>query len=230
MSILSARCRKNHQAVGPVDPYFAYVVSLLHFEGANGGTSFIDQIPARSWGTTAHPITSNTQSKFGSTSGYNAIGSDFIFNAPTSDFLFTGDFTIECWIYTSSSTGGSPAFSIQSGINEFLALYMDSPTSGRCLINSANALTGFVLPGVANWFFYSLCRSSGLVYAHVNGIFQSSTTITANIGSSITGGNVMGESAQLGWIGYTDESRVTNGIARYTTSNYSVPTAPFPNS
>ena len=92
---------------GARDPYFSNVVSLMHFDGANGSKVFTDQIAGRTWTNFGTDIAISTaQSKFGGASlnGGNINSNYLVSDTPASDFTFgTGDFTIELWHRTPSS-------------------------------------------------------------------------------------------------------------------------------
>ena len=80
------------------DPHWANVVSLLHMDGVNGGTSISDST-GRIWtraGTGA--ALSNEQAKFGPTSLKNTNSSSD-FNAAAGILTATDLFTVEGWFY-----------------------------------------------------------------------------------------------------------------------------------
>ena len=134
--------------------------------------------------------------------------------AGTDAFALTGDFTIEGWIYATAALG-CPLVNNQSTTNKFLALYMDTLTSGRVLIDGVDTVTGIVLPGGSTWFHYALVRSGTTLRAYVNGV-QSGTTATfaGTVGNNqaIT---LLGSAVHAGFRGYVDELRITKGVARY---------------
>ena len=77
-------------------------VLLMHFDGANNTTTFIDE-KGKTVSRFGNPVISTTQSKFGGASGaFNlSTGNDLITIADSNnDFqLGVDDFTIEVWIY-----------------------------------------------------------------------------------------------------------------------------------
>jgi hypothetical protein len=215
---------------GPTDPYWSSVVSLQHFQGSNGSLTFTDQVSGTTWPTIlGNAQISTAEYLFGSSSGWTgAPGTNGIVGTASTNFLFTSDLTIECSIYTTSASGGTPSFNIQSGGNELLTIYLDSPTSARVLAGGANIITGIVLPGANVWFSYALVRAGTTLTAYVNGTNAGSATLSGSMGSATINPRVLGNGTQINWSGYVAESRVTNGIARYT-ANYTVASAPFPN-
>lgn len=209
------------------DVYFANVVSLLHFDASTTA----DQIPARAWGTSGTLTISTSQYKYGGGALQIAPASGArLTHAASSDFdMGTGDFTEEAWLYNNAGmTGGCPLTNNQATSNKFLALYLDTDTSGRVIIAGANQITGIVLPS-ATWYHYALVRIGGVLKAYVNGV-QSGTTgsYAGNIGGNdaITVGN---SGVHTGFNGFLDDRRVTKGAGRYSGS-FTPPPGPFANS
>lgn len=107
----------EHVAEVAGDPSWLGVKSLLKFEGADGGTTFTDQIADTTWGNPNMAITSTEQFKFG-TSAYKgtSTGQDSRIQVTGGGQLIPTNltfFTIECWIYLTaySMVQGSPIFS-----------------------------------------------------------------------------------------------------------------------
>ena len=78
------------------------VVLLLNFNGANNSTTFTDastnNFTFTRFGT---PVISTAQSKFGGASGLFDAQGDVITAPSDTDFdMGSGNFTIECWVYT----------------------------------------------------------------------------------------------------------------------------------
>ena len=74
------------------------------------------------------------------------------------------------------------------------------------------------------WWHFALCRTGGSSYkAFVNGVEEATWTLSGGINQTIRIGN-----DQVGGdlLGYVQDVRVTNGLARYTT-NFTVPSAQF---
>lgn len=98
--------------LGSVDPSYALVGILLHMDGANGGTTFIDSGPLGLTVTPTSVTTSTAQFKFGtasaliSTTASTGNSLQVAHNAALAPGA--GDFTIECWVYFTSL----PAYSV----------------------------------------------------------------------------------------------------------------------
>lgn len=89
------------------DPYYNYTSLLLHMDGTNASTNFVDSGPSALTVTAAaNAQISTTQSKYGSASGYfDGTGDSLTIPANTALALGAGDYTIEGWFY--SLTSGS---------------------------------------------------------------------------------------------------------------------------
>jgi len=188
-----------------------------------------------------------TITRFGDTSvkSFNP----FILNTPTSmsfdgtgDFLTTsaaspglifstGDFTVECWVYTTvvaekgilqiSDTVGGFKTSYTTGI----AIAINSSGYWRFLIGSGN-LDTTITPVANAWTYIAVTRSSGVVRTFINGTLATTATVADNLTGQYIGiGSYY--STAYPWNGYIEDLRITKGVARYT-GNFTVPTAKLP--
>jgi hypothetical protein len=169
---------------------------------------------------------------------YNFYGGSHRFNGSTdyldvgasSDFDFgTGDFTVECWIY--------------SGVNSldtyYRRIYMTDGPTGNATGNFQIAITPtsgvinlweisgqldvFGTTDVTNqkWNHIAAVRSGTTLKLYVNGVEELSTTystsVTANSGSPRPRiGNYNGGSGGGDFDGYMQDLRVYKGVAKYT--------------
>ena len=180
---------------------------------------------------------STTQSKWGGSSMYFDGISDALYISASPNFAFgTGDFTVECWIYTSETTADT----------FYRRIYMtDGPTgnvSGNFQITLVPT-TGYVnlwdgtldLIGTSNvcngaWHHIAATRSGTTLRLFVDGIQEGSTTYSASV-SPNSGrprpyiGTYNGSSGDYN--GYIQDLRITKGYARYT-ANFTPPTSAFP--
>jgi hypothetical protein len=209
---------------GLIDPYYFNDSLLLHLDGTNGSTTFIDSSPFPKTVTPNGGVQIRTaQSKFGGASAYFDGSGDYL-SVPVSSSLdlTSGDFTIECWIYR---TVGSVAEQY------ILSQRASEPTSQgwELRINSANICQFFFTGGsliasvstipVNVWTYIAVTRSSNTTRMFINGALDSSATFSNGtpasstptfIGYGTTGGSY--------FTGYIDELRITKGVARYTTN------------
>lgn len=219
-----------------------YVVGntlLLHFDGANASTTFIDSsqnnYPISRIGT---GITiSNGASKFGGTSLSASGGTDYLAVPYDSLLSFSSsDFTIEFWINpTSIAAGGIQPISNYNANNNFsFAVFITTAGQVQLFVSSngttwniANAaVMGTISTGT--WSHVAVTRKGSTFYTFVNGTAGATASSSAQIFNPILGFYIAG--SPLGTYtlnGYMDELRITRGVARYV-SSFSPPTLAFP--
>jgi hypothetical protein len=216
---------------GATDPNFANVSLLLHFDGANGSTTFTDS-SSNGFTPTVNGNTqiSTAQSKFGSASGLFDGSGDWLYYAPDTAFDFSGNFTFEFFVRWVTVTNGG-IFQLFPGTPPGslggLALGYDGSAFQIYSNNLNSGRTFSVSSGV--WYHLALVRQSSSITLYVDGVAQG-----ASVGDST---NYLNNGLNIGlyfsssftFNGYMDEIRVTKGIARYT-ANFTPPTAPFPDS
>lgn len=218
-----------------VDPYFNNVKLLVHAEGANGSTTFID---SSNFNTTLSSSSvsfgeqiqiSTVDKKFGLASIYTK-GSVNIHNFSV-DRRFTGNFTIEFFVkaidygtgYCLYSVGNESFGRVNFGVDEFGFITVDEYNNGN--VGTLCTPTYFTKNV---WHHVAIVRngsSSGNVKLYLNGIYRGQITYTGTMGNS-NGFYFAGDNYFQGTY-YMDELRVTDGIARYT-SNFTVPPKAFP--
>ena len=218
-------------AAGPTDPDFANVSLLLHGDGANGSTTIIDSSPSPKAITVfGDAQISTAQSKFGGSSIYLDGTGDYLTITDSNAFEFgSGDYTIELWFYMLSLPETFALFGGISGKNFYFGV--GTYSGNRYLVSydgttELNQLSGdSITAGV--WHHAAHCRSNGTARLFLNGELVRSGSF-----GNITGttGYQLGTSSfyfDYWWNGYIDDLRITKGVARYT-SNFTPPTAPFP--
>lgn len=213
------------------DPYWTSVTSLLHFDGTNGSTTFTDQ-KANTWTAHGTAALSNVQSKFGGTSGLFNSTSNFIDTPAAAGFNFgNSDFTLEFWGYLTSLTGFQTP--MDYGYTTAGAILLQSGSGDgkiNLYLNGSVVCTESTAASTGTWNFYEINRSGTTARIFRNGVQTASGTNSSSLSSTQTfkiGGTSNG--GGHAWNGYIDETRITKGVARHT-SNYSIPTGPFPNS
>jgi hypothetical protein len=212
------------------DPFFANVISLVHFDGTPGDTTYIDQIATRTWGFGAPaPTLSNVQVKFGPTSLLvPGAGNVAVVSGAGGDAFGSSDFTIEFWFNPTTLTGVMIILDFRSANPDAApAIYFDGTTINYFTANAIQ-ITGTAISTGA-WTFIALSRVSGNTRMFFDGIQVGSTYVDSNVytnvhmllGSGFNGAQFIN--------GFIDEYRVTSGVGRYT-SNFTPPTLAFPNS
>lgn len=214
---------------GPNDPYFSSVSLLLHGEGANNGTTFVDSSLAnRTVTRVGGSITSTAQYKYGAASILmDGSGDALTVPASTAFSYGSGDFTIELWLYLNTLASFQYLFDsvgrtfIRIQDSGYFLLYFEGVSLGVAAVSLA----------LGSWRHVALTRSGTSVKLFYNGNAVLSVTSSATAGNSTNEliiGNDIGFGGN-GVKGYIDEFRITKGVARYT-SNFTPPTSAFPNS
>lgn len=223
----------------PGDPDFASVTLLMHFDGADGSTSFVDSSThSREMSVLSGPTISDTQSKFGGTSG-RFVGSGAVYMADVPELqMGSDDFTVECWVYHTSLSGFQGYVGAHGiygpGAGEF-ALYAFGPTvqvltSADGVSWTSSTTSGPILV-VDTWTHIAAVRHESLMRLFVDGVQVASAAVS---GPLVGTGDPLAIGANSAdgdhpMNGFMDEVRITKGVARYTEA-FTPPTAPFPDS
>jgi hypothetical protein len=214
----------------PTAPLTAITNTSILLNYTNG--AIFDNAMQNDLETVGNAQISTSVKKFGTGSlAFDGTG-DYLIGAPNLTGVFnTGNFTIEAWVYTTASSGTQCVFDTRYTDSSTAGCFFGLYSSNALLFyTSASVLTGGTL-STNTWYHIAAVRSGTTVTLYLNGTSVASGTrsnsFTQNnvlIGSSpgVTGSTINA------FFGYIDGLRVTNGYARYT-SNFSVPTAAFPN-
>jgi hypothetical protein len=182
--------------------------------------------------------------------GYGSLG----FNLPgattaasittvdSPDWLFSGQFTVEAWIYLQATSGGTSqqaimAQSSSTGASNSAwmfslntaqtALQFQYSTSGTALTMLSGAKT-FALN---TWYHVAVDRDAGgVIRIYCDGAMLNSATMASSLFDSTTALYVGNQSSSSGrFPGLIEEPRITNGTARYASNaGYTIPSAEFP--
>jgi hypothetical protein len=221
------------------DQYYNSCSLLMHFNGANGSTTFTDNsknnFPATSYNGAA---ISTAQSKFGGASGFFDGTNDYVLIPANNAFEFGGDFTVECWFYCTAANFSSGLIGL-FGRNTYAFNNGGFPriefnSAGKPLLTYAanTTIVGTTTVTVNTWHHIAVVRYSGIIAFYLNGVSQGTATYSTSIPATydILIGNAPWSSVypNLYFQGFIDEFRVTKGVARYTT-NFTPQTSEFPN-
>lgn len=208
---------------------------LMHFDGSNGGTTFIDSsIYGRTVTVVGNSNTSTAQSKFGGSSAYFDGVGDYL-TVPDSSTLELGssDFTIDLWVRSDTTTGvaGIVSKSKTSATGPFIIyrslgnfLFYGSSNDSSYDIASALSLGTCT---ANTWTHLAVTRSGSTIRTFQDGTFVTSTTSSASFvdnSQSVVVGSW--STASNDFKGYIDELRISIGVARWT-SSFTAPTAPY---
>lgn len=224
--------------VPPVtDPYWANVSSLLHFDGADGSTTFTDE-KGIAWTAQNSARIETDYSKFGGSSGWfenTPFGSETGSRITTADNAAhrfgTGDWTVEGWFRPQTPVLGFGAF-FRKGQNTADGLQLAvSPTQLTLRANTTTDSVISVSLSTSAFSHIAIERDGGTIRFFVNGVqvgtaarsFNHTSTEATYIGSS-------SGDPRYGYRGMIDDLRITKGVARYTSAGFTPPVAPYPNS
>lgn len=206
---------------------------LLHFDGANNSTTFVDA-KGHTVAPSGSPIISTAQSKFGGSSLYLDGNSSLSITQDASLTFASNPFTFECWIYLPidpSSANymaimGNPLGGESGNGGVFLAINAGYLVLRHWVNGNSNAVSAGVISPNA-WHHVAGCCASGITNVFLDGVIGASGTIESNTDSNFQIGIVPGNGGYAtNFAGYIDELRVTNGQALYTT-NFTTPTSAF---
>lgn len=224
------------------DPYFSNVSLLLHFNGTNGATSTSDTSSSARTISIVNGTLSSSQAKFGATSlhvtgtGGAQIGATS--SPPDNLQLAHSEFTIEVWIYPTADAAGY--ICNMNSSNTFSPVTIIFTSSGLVRVQATNSSNTLVGPADSDsavslnaWHFVQVRRRNGVgtggsdnIEFAIDGTAQtgflnlsSGTNLypTHEIDIGSTGG------VTFPFVGYIDEFRLTNGIARA----FNLPTTAF---
>jgi hypothetical protein len=215
---------------GVADPYFANVALLLHGNGANASTTIIDNSPVpKGVVAVGNAQISTAVSRFGGSS-IALDGSGDYLTVASLDFIFNyNDYTIECWINTSSSADDG-IFQISNSVGGLRQTYDSGPimaiSYGRLVFGMNQVTNTATAINDSTWHHVAMVRRSGLLTLFVDGAaIASIANLTNCTGQYLAiGGYYNANYTLYGCIG---EFRITKGVARYATS-FLPPVAPFP--
>ena len=225
-------------AVVGVDPYIEDVVALLHMEGGNGGTAFLDEI-GNVVTVAGDANTSTVQAKWGSSSAaFDGSGNDRVIVARSPDMsVGVQDFCIECWVFKTTDSGyqtivckrdvlGGPdvygEFILRTNVATMEVFFRTGASTWVSNLAAGSAPLG-------QWFHLAVSREDSqfrvFIDGDLTGSFSSALTIVAD-SYDLSFGSETDDTAPLN--GYIDDFRMTVGQARYT-SDFIIPSEEFPN-
>lgn len=205
---------------------------LLHCEGSDGSTKFIDE--TGKVGTVSGNLQIDTaQYKYGLASGLGDGTGDYLTFDSHADFAIgTGDFTFDCWLRFAVNTGLHGIFRINSYNNGIELLHrFDTGNINFYIANTEHNVAWS--PSINTWYHFAITRSSGTIRLYVGG---------SQIGSDISdAGNIQQGAVELFgnsrtgsyFNGWQDEIRLLKGEAAWTTaftpptSGYNLPNGKF---
>lgn len=210
---------------------------LLHLNA--DPTVFVDSSDS------AHTITANgdaiidsSQYKFGGASGaFDGVG-DYVSAPDSDDWAFgANDFTVDLWVRITSRTANVGFWSQVVDSNNRINLLLN--TSNYLIFNafSGGSTQAYYYctwnPTLDTWYHLAIVRDSTIIKMFIDGVLQSATestaigsTTLANLAAPFCVGRAHDGTDYRYLDGYVDEVRVSNGIARWT-SSFTPPTEEY---
>lgn len=222
----------NYAAPASVnDEHWGSVVLLLETNGANGGTTFTDSSPvARTPTTVSNVQTSTTQTKFGTASMVATAGSPILEYDFDTDFQFpgSGTWTIEFWIYLTTTSGTQKFLGQRSGTGKYFQVASFGTLSW--LDDNGTAIS-FGTLRTGHWTHCALTCDGTNIRAYKSAARTAELPVASYTDATVTDFSII--SAGTDWAtnyfkGYLTGIRITQGVARYRTESYTIPTAAFP--
>ena len=223
---------KTRSSGGDGDPHFDKVSLLLHMDGVDGSTTFIDQLGAQCL-PVGDARLSTAQSVYGGSSLLLGGSMDGLQINHSGAFNFgTGDFTVEMWVYVIAHTNVTAALLASGGsgwVSGECVLRFDTGSVLSLYANTNGILVGTGPFPTGQWQHVAMCRSGGTASIYQGGVAVASGWLPGNLNFSNNLKSFLGYSDfdKISLNGYIDDLRVTKGLARYT-SNFTPPSTPFP--
>jgi len=224
--------------VTPVSTPSTSVATLLHMDGADGGTSFPDEA-GRVWTTLSIAKTSTDQAKFGGASLKCATVDDGLTTPAAASLEFgDADFTLEAWVYMNAGYTSTTRMLMaqRNGAQDeetfTLALSAASMGAPRFIFTEDGDGTRYNAQGTppteGQWCHIAVCRFNDTITVYTDGVGGTPLDVT---GLSLYPGTAnfrIGTAVgyEPAFSGYIDEVRVLTGIAAYQ-GDFTPPAAPF---
>jgi hypothetical protein len=226
----------NSTITVPTAPLTAITNTSLLLNYTNGG--IFDNAMMNNLETVGNAQISTSVFKYGTGSmSLSASGNTLRtqYNNPSLS-MGTGDFTIEGWVYLSSTPSTNGVFQMSGTSGGFvnnqtanLALGTNSSSTWQIYAKNTYTISSSTTIPVGSWIHFALVRSGTTTVLYING--TALITLTAdstNYSTPYIGLGSIYDATSYPLGGYIDDLRVTKGYARYT-SNFTPPTAAFPN-
>ncbi|HVX57430.1 MAG TPA: LamG-like jellyroll fold domain-containing protein, partial [Candidatus Saccharimonadales bacterium] len=237
-AVLSPSCTLAADATvlhsgGFMDGIDEYTHLMLHFDGANGSQTIVDSSQYNhSFTASSGAVLSNTQRKFGLTSGYLPTSADYFRGDSSADLaLGSGDFVVDFWVYIANDS--SLAY-IDWGFiydnTKYPFLYangtrVDWYWGGTSVIEGPTVTIG-------QWQHIAVVKSNNVTRIFLNGVQGGSDYADTNDYQIYTGEASPSIGALLsnegvGQNGYYDEVRFSIGTDRGWANGFTPPKIPY---
>ena len=223
----------NHVVVNNI--FTRSLVLALPMNGANTGTTFIDESANIKGSGTAKTITRNgdtktltEQSKFYGSSGFFDGSGDYLSCASSADFAFaTGDCTVEGWGYVTSHINYRVLATTRPNNGAYAnAWHIGTDANGTILLysNAFNLQSASSAVPVNQWFHWAFTRNAGTGRLFINGSIVASGSVSNDYTNTLLGIGDFPTNQSEPWSGYLQDLRIYKGFAKYT-ANFTPPVA-----
>jgi hypothetical protein len=209
-----------------------YTKTLLHFEGSDLSTEFIDE-SARVWSVVGDTKISTALSKFNLASGAFDGSGDYLTSPDSADFDFAGgDFTIDAWVYPQNDYSNDGRIIISKSTGNFSGWCFFIRSAGQLMFiweNNWAVHESISTVPLNQWSHVAVVRHGDNYNYYINGQ-DAGGSFTSNIpviGSS-TEERIGSWSYSEGYnfSGNIDELRVSKGVARWSAA-FATPTKAY---
>jgi hypothetical protein len=214
----------------PTAPLTAITNTSLLLNFTNAG--IIDNAMMNDLETVGNAQISTSVKKYGTGSLAFDGNGDALVPPPNAMFnMGTGNFTIECWVYPQTQVQNFPGVFNLSGVADLSVAFdhSDGTNDSFSMLLGATRTSASVTSAVDNWYHIALVRNGTTVTLYIDGTSRATATNSSTLGgNNCTIGMYSTSFSSTSFKGYIDDLRITKGYARYT-SNFTPPTAAFPN-
>lgn len=219
-----------------------YTKLLMHFNGSDGSTTFVDE-SGRTITVYGNAQIDTAQSVFGGASGLFDGTGDYLTVPDSDDWQLDGGsnsnyWTIDFWVRWAVDPGTNDVGLIQqfTGTNNFWVIRIDNGVDlsfvvvelGTITVNIANSFN----PVIDTWYHIAVVKNGTSGYMmFVNGAQVGSTQTDTSVIPNFSGSLVIGRYTAINDViyylnGWMDELRISKGIARWT-ANFTPPISEY---
>ena len=212
----------------------AYTVLMLHCDGADASTTFVDSSSgAKTMTANANAQIDTAQSKFGGASGLFDGAGDSVTTPDSADWDFgSNPFTIDFWVRHAATTSIDYVYSWSSSSGWIMGYAKGATLKLRIYDDGSIAVQSSATwePVVDTWYHVAFVRNGNNFYMFIDGVQLGTTQDVTGItfdGHASAALAVGGDNGNLGTFnGWMDEVRISKGIARWT-SDFTPPAAAY---
>jgi hypothetical protein len=234
LRILRGQALYTSNFAPPVAPLSFNANAVLQVNGTSA--AIYDSAMITTYETLGNSSTTGVIKKYGNSSlSFDGTGDYLSLSNNFAPFLnwYSGNFTLEYWIYANAFT--------QGGNNESVVIGNMNPTTSSNYWSfgpitggtvrfyywrgSQQSFTTTTALATGQWYHLAFVNNGGALAIYINGVSSATASI---VGSPVSGTDIpftIGSTNNAALNGYLDDVRITRGVARYT-ANFTPPTSP----